>query len=47
MVEYDKRKIIKVGEKSYATTLSKRWCSELGLRPSDVVDIIFRVTSIM
>lgn len=47
MVEYDKRKIIKVGEKSYAVTLPKKWCSELGLQPGDIVDLIFHETSIV
>ena len=46
MPEYDKRKIIRVGEKSWAITLPRKWCSELGIKPGDVVDLIYYGSSI-
>lgn len=46
-MEYDKRKIIKVGEKSYAVTLPKRWCSELGLRPGEIVDLVYSGSTVL
>ncbi|RLG75254.1 MAG: hypothetical protein DRO14_04800 [Thermoprotei archaeon] len=47
MPEYDKRKVIRVGEKSYAVTLPRKWCSELGIKPGDVVDLIYYGSSIV
>ncbi len=35
------RKIIRVGEKSYAVTLPKKWVELLGIAPGDSVDVIF------
>ena len=40
MPEYDKRKIIKVGEGSLAITMPKKWCQELGIQAGDVVSLI-------
>lgn len=47
MVEYDKRKVIKVGERSYAITIPKKWSKELGMKPGDVVDLIYDGQSII
>ncbi len=35
------RKIIRVGEKSYAITIPKKWANLLGLEPGSTVDVIF------
>ncbi len=35
------RKIIRVGEKSYAVTIPKKWVELLGISPGDSVDVIF------
>lgn len=41
MIQYDKRKIIKVGEKSYAVTLPKKWILDLKLNTGSTVDLIY------
>jgi len=41
------RKIIRVGEKSYAITIPKKWASILGLEPGSTVDVIFDKTGII
>lgn len=38
-LEKERRKILKVGEASYAVTIPKRWCRELGLEVGDVVEL--------
>ena len=35
------RKVIRVGEKSYAVTLPKKWVDLLGISPGDTVDVLF------
>jgi len=47
MPEYDKRKIIKVGEGSLAITIPKKWCQELGIQAGDVVSLIHSKDSII
>jgi len=41
MVEYDKRKIIRVGEKSYAITIPKKWILDLKLNSGVTVDLVY------
>ncbi len=36
----DHRKIIRIGEKSYAITIPKKWVKQLGIKPGDYVDIV-------
>lgn len=38
-LEKERRKILKVGEASYAVTIPKRWCRELGLEVGDIVEL--------
>jgi len=38
-LEKERRKILKVGEASYAVTIPKRWCRELGIEIGDVVEL--------
>ncbi len=47
MPEYDKRKIIKVGEGSLAITIPKKWCQELKIHPGDVVSLIYSKDTII
>jgi len=41
VVEYDVRKVLRVGMKSVAITIPKKWARELGLEPGSSVDVIF------
>ncbi len=41
------RKIIRVGEKSYAITIPKKWANLLGLKPGSSVDILFDKSGII
>ncbi len=41
------RKIIKIGEKSLAVTLPKKWIKQLGLKPGDTVSLIMDKTGII
>ncbi len=41
------RKIIKVGEKSYAITLPKKWAKILGLKPRDSVNLVLDKTGVI
>ncbi len=41
------RKIIKIGEKSYAITLPKKWANILGLKPGDSVNLILDKTGVI
>ena len=41
MIQYDKRKIIKIGEKSYAITIPKKWILDLRLDIGATVDLIY------
>ncbi len=40
MRERETRKVIKVGARSYAVTLPKRWCDRLGIEPGTSVDLV-------
>ncbi len=37
---FEARKILRVGAKSYAVSIPKKWASALGLKPGDTVDVI-------
>jgi len=37
---FEARKILRVGAKSYAVSIPKKWASVLGLKPGDTVDVI-------
>ncbi len=41
MTWIESRKVIRVGEKSYAVTIPKKWAELLGVKPGDVVDVTF------
>ncbi len=41
------RKVIRVGEKSYAITIPKKWANLLGLEPGSTVDVIFDKSGII
>ncbi len=41
------RKIIKVGEKSYAITLPKKWAKILGIKPRDSVNLVLDKTGVI
>ncbi len=40
MNERETRKVIKVGNKSYAITLPRKWCERLGIKPGDSLDLV-------
>ncbi len=46
MVEHESRKVVRVGLRSLAVTIPKRWASELGLEPGSTVDLYFDGESI-
>jgi len=46
MVEHEPRKVIRVGLRSLAITIPKRWASELGLAPGSTVDLYYDGESI-
>ena len=37
---FEARKVLRVGAKSYAVSIPKKWASALGLKPGDMVDVI-------
>lgn len=39
-LEVERRKVIRVGEASYAITLPKKWCSDLGIMPGATINLI-------